>query len=70
MRQRAVVSTRMNSRPRVGICVTSPSQTSRRLSKRRTVCQGIFTFSPGSLTTPPMGSPNCTMMACSASSTV
>jgi len=68
IRQRAVVSTWINSRPRVGIWVTSPSQTSRRLSKKRTSCQGSLKCRPGWSTTSPMGSPNCTMMACCASS--
>jgi len=65
MRQRAVVSTMMNSRPSVGIWLTSPSQSSRRRSKGRTFwMNGMRQCSPGSLITPPTGSPNCTMIAC------
>jgi hypothetical protein len=67
MRQRAVVSTTMNSRPSVGIWLTSPSQASSRLSNRRTSwMNGTRQCRPGSSTTSPIGSPNCTMMPCSA----
>jgi hypothetical protein len=70
IRQRAVVSTMMNSRPSVGIWLTSPSQSSNRLSKRRTSwMNGRRQCRPGSVITPSIGSPSCTMIACSAWST-
>ena len=56
MRQRAVVSTQMNSRPLVGIWFGSPSQMRRRFSNRRTSCtKGSLKCSPAWVTGSPTG---------------
>src|SRR3970282_1495090 len=59
IRQRAVVSIQMNSRPLVGIWFGSPSQMRRRFSKRRTSwTKGSLTWRAASVTGWPTRGPN------------